>query len=58
MNNTDSSHCGLLGKNKPSIHEDLGLMPGLAQWVRIPHCPKLWYRSHMQLRSFAVVSVV
>ena len=30
---TRSSWCGVLETNLTSIHEDLGLIPGLAQWV-------------------------
>ena len=29
-----SSHCGSVVTNPTSIHEDLGLIPGLAQWVK------------------------
>ena len=29
-----SSCCGSAVMNRPSIHEDMGLMPGLAQWVK------------------------
>ena len=28
-----SSHCGTVEMNLTSIHEDVGLNPGLAQWV-------------------------
>ena len=29
-----SSHCALAVTNPTSIHEDSGLLPGLAQWVK------------------------
>ena len=35
--------------NLTSIHDDLGLIPHLTQWVRIQHCCELWCRSQMQL---------
>ena len=43
-------------KNLTSIHEDLGLIPGLAQGgLRIWCCHELQYRSQMRLGSGVAV---
>ena len=44
--------------NPADIHEDVGLIPGLAQWLRIQHCCELWYMSKMWLGSRVAVAVV
>ena len=31
-----SSHHGSVETNLTSIHEDVGLIPGLTQWVKVP----------------------
>ena len=36
MENNNSSHCGSAVMNLTSIHEDMGLIPGLPQWVKDP----------------------
>ena len=40
-----------------SIHEDVGLIPGLAQWLRNQHCCERWCRSKTRLRSHVAVAV-
>ena len=39
-----SSHCGSVVTNLPSVHEDVGSIPGSAQWVRDPSLLWLWCR--------------
>ena len=55
-----SCHHGSAVTKPTSVPEDAGLIPGLAQWirVRIRRCHELWCRSQTQLRSGMAVAVV
>ena len=44
-----SSLCCSGVTNPTRIHEDVGSIPGLVQWVKDPGCCKLWCRSQTQL---------
>ena len=45
-----NSHCGAVKWIQLSIHEDVGLIPGLARWIRDWHCHELWCKSQLQLQ--------
>ena len=52
-----SSCCGTVGVNLTRYHEVAGLIPGLAQWLRIQHCCELWCRFQMRLGSGVAVAL-
>ena len=52
-----SSHRGSVVNEPTCIHEDTGLNPGLAQWVKDPALQWLWRRSQTQLGSGVAVAV-
>ena len=43
--------------NLTSIHKDVGSITGLLNRLGIQHCPELWCRSQMRLRSHVAVAV-
>ena len=52
-----SFRCGAAEINLPSIHEDVGSIPGLISGWRIGCCRELWSRSLTGLGSGVAVSV-
>ena len=52
-----SSCCGSEETNLTSIHDEAGLIPGLARGFGIPSCHELWCRSQTWLESCAAVAV-
>ena len=50
------SHCGAAEMNPASLHKDVGLLPGLTQWVRNER--ELWCKSQAWLGSRVAVAEV
>ena len=48
-----SSHCSSVETNWTSIHENAGLIPGLAQWFRGPVLALMVERCYQNLGSFS-----
>ena len=44
--------------NPARNHEVVGLIPGLAQWVKVQCCGELWYSSQTPLISGVAVVVI
>ena len=53
-----SSCCGAAETDPTGSHEVGGLIPGLAQWVRIRRCGERWCRSQTRLESGIAVAMV
>ena len=53
-----SSFCGAVETNLTSIHEEVGSILGLTQWVKDPTLCELWYRLQTRPRSHIAVAVV
>ena len=49
--------CSSAVTNPTSIHEDVGLIPSLCQWVKDSGCCELSCRSQTQLGSWVAVAV-
>ena len=52
-----SSHCDAVETNPTRNHEVVGLIPGLAQWIKNSVLCELWFRSQMWLRSCIAVAL-
>ena len=52
-----STHCGSAVTNLNSIHENMGSIPSLAQWLRIWRCCVLWHRLQTRFRPHMAVAV-
>ena len=50
-------NCGSVARNLTHIHEDMGLIPSLTQWIKDLAFHELWCRSQMLLGSGIAVAV-